>query len=784
MTMQDINKPRIRVPARVNGHLSQEEISIHAISGALERMYQDRAAPRGEIALADPMRLFPGEQFTQYNPSALVSRKGLRIFDAMRQDDQVKAAMLTKKLAVTISGWEIVSPDEQDADWEPTRFIETQLNELEGTLDQNILEIMTALDFGYSVTEKVFADIEDGEFSGKIGLEALRTKKPHSFDLVTDEYGKLLPNGIRQEQPKADQGRRSMPRSKFVVMTYRPEFGNPYGHSDLEEVYRPWWAKNNAYKWLIMYLERFGIPPMFALYNPGAFRGQQLEQLKTVIQRLQAATSGMIPRASKDDLEMWAPEIAGQVARVFMPALDMYDKHIARGILMPGLLGMTPDAQQGSFARSRVSFDVFMMVVEFLRNYMAEAVMNEQIIRPLVDLNYPVDEYPEFRWLPLTDEFRADVLDSWTKLLQGGAVQQRPGDEAHIRQITEFPESDPDAMPEAPEPEPEPEPEGGGEPDDDDDEPSEGGDGIDIGEPVRRQSRFAAGTRRRKTKAERAVNFAQIEETLDDLEADAVRRIRPVLSEARDKLVRKLRRSGNSQSLIDGLTVNTKNKVRPILSDLFDAAFRKGRTEVRREIRQSAAKAKAAEMQGEPTFIPKDAIEFLEAKATTASGVLDPRLRAELQNALSTALKIGEPVRDTMERIKAVWEPYIGDPSKIRNGRPVTPARLETIVRTNLTEAINDGRLVGMRDPDLDEFVAGVQYSAIIDSRTTEVCQHLDEKIFRKDSSELTRLSPPNHFNCRSLLVPVTIDVGVDDNDFATAGQIGRGVELSGKGFV
>jgi SPP1 gp7 family putative phage head morphogenesis protein len=104
-------------------------------------------------------------------------------------------------------------------------------------------------------------------------------------------------------------------------------------------------------------------------------------------------------------------------------------------------------------------------------------------------------------------------------------------------------------------------------------------------------------------------------------------------------------------------------------------------------------------------------------------------------------------------------------------------------VRTNATDAYNQGRLVAAADHDLAPFMRGMLYSAVIDVRTTPICRHLDGKIFRMDEPELSRLSPPNHFNCRSVLVPVPIGVTVDEDDFITPAEIGRAKELSQEGF-
>lgn len=392
-----------------------------------------------EISLADPLRLFPQQMFAQYNPSVLVTRKGMAVFDEMRRDDQIKAALLFKKHAVIATGWEIVSPKGEAEDWEITQFVDDELTHIAGTLDSILLEMLSALDYGYSVTEKVFRQTE----GNMIGYASLKTRKPHSFEFESDEFGNLTQNGLWQETPT---GIRKLDPSKFVIYSYQKEFSNWYGTSDLESAYRAWWTKDNAYKWLAMYLERFGVPPLFMFYDPKKYTAPQQDALQTVLQNLQASTVGLIPRTHKDSIEPWSPEIATQVSSVFMPSLDMFNQDIARALLMPGLLGMTPDKGTGSFARAKVHFDVFVMMVEYLRAEVAETIMNEQIVRPLVDLNFAVDQdkYPTFKLLPLTDEIRVDLLKTWAELVNAGVVLSTFEDEQHIRGITEFPKRDED----------------------------------------------------------------------------------------------------------------------------------------------------------------------------------------------------------------------------------------------------------------------------------------------------------------------------------------------------
>jgi hypothetical protein len=195
---------------------------------------------------------------------------------------------------------------------------------------------------------------------------------------------------------------------------------------------------------MAMLLERMGIPPIFALYNPEDYQGAQTSAINQMLRNLQAATVGSVPRPNVDSLEMWAPELAGQVSTVFIPAFEMFNKDISRALLMPGLIGMTDDSKQGSLARSEVHFDVFMLVLEFLRRDMQE-LMREHVVELMMALNFPAlkkPEYPTWRFRPLTSDDREQILTTWGSLVGSKVVTPQDQDETHVRELLKFPELD------------------------------------------------------------------------------------------------------------------------------------------------------------------------------------------------------------------------------------------------------------------------------------------------------------------------------------------------------
>lgn len=157
---------------------------------------------------------------------------------------------------------------------------------------------------------------------------------------------------------------------------------------------------------------------------------------------------------------------------------------------------------------------------------------------------------------------------------------------------------------------------------------------------------------------------------------------------------------------------------------------RDGRLEVRREVKFD---------RGDESPLPQHALSFLSQREAMA-GKWNRDLDAEVTKVLVHAMSTGADVRTTMRALQRVF-PEFGD------------ARLENIARTEATTAYNAGRLASFAEEA--DFVTGVQFHAILDSRTTTICQARNGLILRLDDERLPANTPPLHYQCRSVLVPV-----------------------------
>jgi SPP1 gp7 family putative phage head morphogenesis protein len=271
--------------------------------------------------------------------------------------------------------------------------------------------------------------------------------------------------------------------------------------------------------------------------------------------------------------------------------------------------------------------------------------------------------------------------------------------------------------------------------------------------------------------------YAQVKRDLDLLENKAKEALQEAIRDMRDKLEARIKRGNTS---VIGVLPEDKlpyfGEFRGALTEMLRLAHQLGDSHAKQEVMGSADHA--------GSFTPKAALKWLREKEIFVSGVFSKGLLDGIKNILINALKVGAQPGDTVERLYDLFEPYLGNPDVVKDGVPPEPHKLNTMVRTVTTEAYNHGRLTEYLDPDMLPYLLGVRYSAILDERTTEVCRYLDGRVFKPTDPDLMALTPPNHFNCRSILVPVVVGSKVEQKEFITPAQKGKAKGLADQAFL
>ena len=287
-----------------------------------------------------------------YNPDDVVGKKGIKKYGEMARDEQIKAALMAKQYAVIAPGWEI-QPARYEKDSDKTAaqeiadFITQNLNDMDGSFNSKLIEMLTALIYGYSVAEKIFWLIDYGQFAGKIGIKDLKFRNPEGFDFHTDPFGNLYPEGVLQAH-------RPLPAEKFLIYSYRKKFSNIYGDSDLRECYKAWWAKSNLIKFMMITLERYG-EPTWVFSAAGGLSNEHRAVLENFMRDIQSKSGLILP----DTITAKPESPQANADATYIPALEYLDGLIRAALGLPSLIGAsTTEAQTGSYARSETQMDI------------------------------------------------------------------------------------------------------------------------------------------------------------------------------------------------------------------------------------------------------------------------------------------------------------------------------------------------------------------------------------------------------------------------------------------
>ena len=176
---------------------------------------------------------------------------------------------------------------------------------------------------------------------------------------------------------------------------------------------------------------------------------------------------------------------------------------------------------------------------------------------------------------------------------------------------------------------------------------------------------------------------------------------------------------------------------------------------------------KGADYRAAFDLIPESRVKAI--LSTNWSGQMFSERVWDNTNALADGLK-----HDMLVGIMAgKSEQHMADDIMNRCGVGAFEAR--RLVRTETTCVANMAELYGYKELDIDEY----EFSACLDSRTSDLCRELDGKVFKRNSAQAGVNLPPMHPFCRSTTLPVLPSEEDLDKELAKLGdEIGADVDF------
>ena len=757
------------------------------------------------------------------NPDDLVGRKGLIEYERMRRRDPViRNGLLLLKLARLSVGFTIQSPDGWE-EFEPRMpemvdLINYNIEHMKGEFYDMLRQMYICLDYGYSITEKLYTIFPDGPFEGKWGIKKLKTKRSRDFRFNEDEFGNLKPMGLVQKM-SGILDKTPLDPAKFLIFTFMMEESNRYGESLLRPCYRSYKSKDLLIRFWNIAAERFGMPTPFITMDQDnnwsdeddeegrsadGLSDPELAVLNLAMKNLQAGMGGILPPGAKLDT---LKALQGKLA--FESAIKTHNQEMLRGLLTPSLMG-GEGQQSGNRSLSKTHMETFLFIVKNL-GITTQELLDEDYIRQIVDFNFAQAQmYPRFLFDKITDEKEKAFLEVIDRVLKRGVVEPN---EPFIRERLGIPPKEDQEQEPGKEPEPEPKPVPEVKPD-----KVEQGNLTEIesymlNHIVPYYSRFTPPIawprhegfrgyvmhleradyqktdeivlkrpKRSLSPVEKATDFKGLAQTWNDLFRSTVDKVMPLFEDVYDDVRKKARKVMETGDIKELKRMQLKAKpfgdFRKVMQSFYVSEFVEGARSAVKEVETktkekikpfgTSDKTRLFERALEFVLTPDEAIEWLTTRAPTlksqlpiytsqaftVSGIEKERILAEVQIALQKALSRGASVKQTMQAVDDIFNKYRAT-GEIIGGELSTPNRLETIVRTNLGLAYNAGRKAAFESPGVAQFLEAYQYSAVLDPRTTDFCVDHDGVTRPINDLIWDVIWPPNHFNCRSIVVSV-----------------------------
>lgn len=156
-------------------------------------------------------------------------------------------------------------------------------------------------------------------------------------------------------------------------------------------------------------------------------------------------------------------------------------------------------------------------------------------------------------------------------------------------------------------------------------------------------------------------------------------------------------------------------------------------------------------------FIPTSTVNYINKAKKDITKSLVGSLVKKYANEISDGVKAG------------LSSKQIADNLRKNDANIKSKTIANTIARTALHASYNRGAITDMLD---DETIVAFRFNAVMDSRTSDICEALDGKIISKE--EIFRFLPPLHYNCRSVIEPIFFnekiphDKLIDKNTYKT----------------
>ena len=386
-----------------------------------------------KLFLADkPEEELPKEELTtqrarvsgSYYQEYFSRRPTLSDIYEMRQDPTIKIGLSVIKHPLQRVDWQITSQNVNEP--LPTEIKNLVEGNMRKFWDQFMVDMLTAIEFGYSIQEKVWK--EEGNY---LVYDRLVPLRPDSLKIYYDTSTGYLTR-VRQtvsypkkESEKTAQEKKNekegiwIPAEKLYTYSHNMQFANVEGESRLIGVYPYWKMADDIYRYANAYYYRYSIP-LVRGWAPGGtsvvgkdakgneIRQDNLSWWNSILEGIHKRTVVVHEYTPNDEfgLEFIEPKTKGIT---FLPYIEHLNIMKLVALFVPELAVMK--GVRGSYGLGSAQTELFLDNEEAILKEINGRI-DMDLIKPLVDMNFPPTyrgrQVPQAHWsyAPISKQVR------------------------------------------------------------------------------------------------------------------------------------------------------------------------------------------------------------------------------------------------------------------------------------------------------------------------------------------------------------------------------------------
>ena len=391
----------------------------------------DKAPPTvGELG-STGTSIFGGlMQETDYNDK-LQAPQLYDVIEKMRNDGQVRAALTAIKLPLLNADWFVEPASNSAMDREIAERLEQNLmGGMTSTWRNYLRHTLLHLDYGSMPFEKVWI-IQDG----LVMLRKMAPRLPKTVqEWLTDETGGLA--GIKQGTSTASGWKTiTIPVDKLLLFVNELEGSNWRGRSILRSAYKHYTYKDGFYRLQAIAIEKRSLGVDVGTLKGEARNPDAKKEMERALMSLHSHEKQFMVEVE----EQYGYRLEGiGKGGVLDPmsAIEHHDLRIVRSVLAEFLA--MGQGSTGSRAMHTDKTSMFLLSLGGIANEIVDT-MNLHLIRPWVDYNWVVDEYPRLRYSRLESRDLQTWAEAVLKLTKAGALHPDEEIEKEARSLLDLP---------------------------------------------------------------------------------------------------------------------------------------------------------------------------------------------------------------------------------------------------------------------------------------------------------------------------------------------------------